>query len=199
MGKDAIEDSWDLVLTQSREQARTLQDGLLMDNVLGPDLNTEKPSTSPIVLVHRRTEEVDCELKKLDDHVIESLGVMKQGNMGTIQKLSKETEDDSQGQRLIVPRIEAITRMELNPNCFKILQNWVSGLECNLSGQSIPIFWRSIWGRNGLYWERRATQSYQQRRVGFQRGVVENYLIWWRLVPSPTGNHEYPQFKSSEI
>ena len=41
LGKDAIEDSWDLVLTQSREQARTLQDGLLMDKVLGRDSNTE--------------------------------------------------------------------------------------------------------------------------------------------------------------
>ena len=34
-GKDAIDNSWDSVLTQSREQAQTLQDELLMDKVLG--------------------------------------------------------------------------------------------------------------------------------------------------------------------
>ena len=50
-----------------------------MDKVLGPDSNTEEPSASPIVLVHSRNEEADCKLKKLDDHMIERLGVMKQG------------------------------------------------------------------------------------------------------------------------
>ena len=92
-GKDAIDNSWDSVLTQSREQAQTLHDGLLMDKVLGPDSNTEEPSASPIVLVHRRNEEADCKLKKLDDHMIERLGVMKQGK----HEYNSETLESDRG------------------------------------------------------------------------------------------------------
>lgn len=95
VGKDAIDNSWDSILTQPREQARTLQDGLRMDIVLRTNSNTEQPSVYPNVSVLRRIEEADCETKKLDDHLIERLGVMKQGNTGTIQKLLKQIEDDS--------------------------------------------------------------------------------------------------------
>lgn len=115
--------------------------------------------------------------------------------MSTIQKPSKETEDDSQGQKT-----DSAENRSYNTDGVesKLLQSTAKSGKWVRMQSVRPVhthFLEINLGQKRALLGEESDSELLTKRVGFQRGVVENYLIWWRLVPSPTNNHEYPMLE----
>ena len=80
LGTSIIASNKDLTGIKLGDHIRGLSGGLVKAHDFGWVSNTEKSRVCPNELFRRRIEEIDSELKKLEDHVTESKGIEKQVN-----------------------------------------------------------------------------------------------------------------------